>query len=289
MYDNDKEMWVDIQYRFDVVLDTGSGKPIVVLPGTTTPVNMSSFVLQKLRPNFTGYVYKDQVNTLFDGGNKEGNSGINLLVADKDIYENHKDLYQQYPFKYQVWVPVASNGSFSTSLDSQKTYEAVAVSTPNRFYQFGTGVAITLGQDNTITMPKPNFNGVVKLFGGGSLPTVTNGGMNLQVTENGQTQWMYAPIESDGSFGMQLDDKATCIINQIWYQYDSNDKTVQDNIQLNKTVTVGTNTDSMVLKPNLKAEVDLGIMQLFSSDQLDGGITVRPVYHPHISGMTQIN
>jgi len=287
--------WFEVRKRFDVKLI--EGKYVVVKPMAdpeetpvpwTMPVNIG-----RTPPNFSGYLYKSA--TITDGtpvtesivlyeistDEQQHNQMINMQLRETGI---DKELLDFNPWMYEIWVQVNADGSFAQSLDATKTYEVVGVGTPRRYYEFATGIAITLGPDvvNYVVPPKPNFNGVVKDFGGVAISNLRHGRVELEIQQEDFNEWLGTDIDDSGAFGMALEAGKTYTIREVWYETEEgtgeNKVWSHHRITLNRRITVGTNSSDLVLAPNLKVAIQGAVSEAPDENQNHFGASIIPVY-----------
>jgi hypothetical protein len=278
------DVWFEIAFRFDVVLS--GGKYILVYPeghaseGEAIPMPMK---IGRPTPNFSGYLFKrvamdgedvDIENSTpyagYDGSQEwhqeamdRGESGVWLQVRETlESAGVEEEFYNNERWRYERWVEVEEDGSFGSVLDASKDYEAFAVQTPRRWYNFAEPFPVTVeeGYTNYIYPPAANFSGTVLTFDGTFEEAGINvewGGIGLEKTDG--TGWEWVEMDPDGSFGRNLEVGAKYRINDINYEIRTdgvdewgNPNRQHFNFRINKTVTIGENSLNITLRPNFK-------------------------------------
>jgi len=252
--------WREIKKQFFVVKNS-SGKLEVKLTQLGLPVDILEVSIPK--NNFSGYLYKTydsqtQQGTLFTVmDNGTGWTDISLVLKQKDV---DPTLYNSQPWLYQKWVNVKADGSFSMMLDPNYDYiltEAYVTGSRYEINQLITKEQLATPDFNFIIVPpKPNVSGTVKDFE--DVAVTNKGWINLASADN--TKWEWTEIAPDGTFGKNLEIGQTYIIKEVTILGPNGDWSTSQRYQLDKSITVGTNSENIVIKPNVKGILNLGTL-----------------------------
>lgn len=261
-YGDMETSWFEINKSVEVI-DDGTGKLLVVEPGTTTPVTMP-MTITKAQPNFTGHLYK---------------TGTTPYLATVDPLEYYVAMvvqqtgvdpilleYEPWNYEYRIDVKQGDDiydpGYFEANLDPSNSYQVVGVETSRGWFEFSTPVPIVLSSDSssTITAPTPNVNGVIAEFDGTPITGINYGHVEFEKADG--SQWMGADIDETGNFGIALESGADYVIREYWYDTETTPGVFTNHyVRLDRKITVGTNSDQMTLGPNfminLSASADL--------------------------------
>lgn len=254
-----EEDWFDIEFDFKVVYENGK----YIVKTIDDQVATMPIALTKVEPNFKGYLYKKDTTPY-----KEDGSWVYLNLKEANVPE---ETYNNYPWLFETWVEVDSTGYFEERLDPTKEYEAIAVSTEDYYYRFAKPVIITLGEaENIITPPAYSLNGEVMDYYD---VLAIDGDLKLVDQVLGNELWVR--IDRDGTFGKNLTNGQSYLIEHVNYRVDGEEYWTY--LKLDKEITVGTNSDSLLIQPNIKGKIDLGVIQI--SDDSHMGVSIRPIYH----------
>ncbi len=242
------EQWFEIGQRIEVI-DVG-GSLVVVEPGTQTPITMPMTVGPQ-PDNFFGNLYKTGTTPYLENVPPE-EYYVSMVLRETNID------YDQYLFdwEYLRHVDVDQDGSFSTQLDSSKTYEVIEVNTSRIPYHFSTPFAVTLSETtpNVIVAPVPNFNGKIAGFENTPITNIRYGRVELESQDG--TMWIGTDIDDTGNFGLELTDGEIFNIREYWYESeDAPNQFSHHYVRLNREVVIGTNSNQMILAPNFKIDL----------------------------------
>ncbi len=248
-YGDMETSWFEINKSVEVI-DDGSGKLLVVEPGTTTPVTMP-MTITKAQPNFTGHLYK---------------TGTTPYLASVDTTEFYVAMVVQQtgvdpilleyePWNYEYRINVNQAGYFEANLDPSNSYQVVGVETSRGWFEFSTPVAVVLSDAlSTITAPTPNVNGIIAEFDGTPITGINYG--RVEVEKSDGTEWMGADIDETGSFGIALENGADYVIREYWYDTETTPGVFTNHyVRLDRKITVGSNSDQMTLGPNFMIDL----------------------------------
>lgn len=249
------QQWFEIGKAIEVKLI--NSKLVVVEPGTTTPISMP-IELGPQPANFFGDLYKTGTTPYLSSVDPE-EYYVAMLLRETGV---DPVAFEFEPWKYERRVEVAQDGSFSSKLDSSKSWEVYAVETSRGWFEYSTPVTVTVSESvaNTITAPVPNFNGQIAGFENAEILNLRHGRVELENIDG--TQWIGADIDGTGFFGKQLEDGSVWFIREYFYEQEDPSKPDTDptkwshtHVRLDKKITVGTNSDGITLAPNFKIDL----------------------------------
>ncbi len=274
IWNPNNDSWEEMNFKFDVV-DSGT---------------LTDIVIQKQSDNVKGYVFKKYDNETkigdpFDGKSdyygdiKEDHNNVWLVLREYGIDDED---FNNSPWLYEKWINVKEDGSFSILLDETKVYEAFAVSTPKKYIELNqNGEAPTLiypsdteqSLNLIITPPVPNLGGKLLDFDGNPIP---NAFINIEKSD--YTQWLNTETDEEGYFGINLKNGEEYIIRDINYYTGDNqnyDYSKENRITFNKSIVVSEGLNDIILRPNVKGNLNIGSLDITSNDYI--GIGIRKV------------
>lgn len=275
IWNNNTQEWQEVNFTFEVI----EGETITDL------------VVQKPQDNVAGYVFKKydaesgegipfDGGTYYAGNEEEDFNHVWLVLREANVSDEE---FNEAPWLYEKWIHVEADGSFSEYLDKGKSYEAFAVSTPSQYVELNPNgeneVIINPPElDLVIVPPVPNFGGQLLDFEGNPIP---NAFINLEKAD--YTEWFGTETDEDGYFGLSLKTGEEYIIRDVSYRLEDGqdptqgyyDYSKERRINFNKHIVIGDSTADLILKPNLKGNLDIGDIEIEGYDYV--GISIRKI------------
>lgn len=285
IWNPNEQIWQEVNIKFYIVNEDGN----LELRLTPNGEAVTNLIIQKPQDNVKGYVFKKidaQTNEgiPFDGraqyaGEDDDFNQVWLVLREYGISDEE---FKEAPWQYEKWIHVKEDGSFSVFLDEAKIYEAFAISTPRKYIELNPDRNNPIlieppALDLIIIPPKPNFSGQVLDFDGNPIPNAF-----ISIEKADYTQWFGTETDEEGYFGFSLKD-GEYIIRDISYRIDDGldkeeyyyDYSKERRITFNKKIVINDLTDNIVLRPNVKGNLNIGDISITNNDYV--GIGIRKI------------
>lgn len=242
----DFDSYMEINYTFEVITQNSK---YVVVDSEGTPIDMP-IELGERTNNFRGKLYKSGTTPFATEGH------ISMTVLKRGVDERI----------FSEWIPVETDGSFSTYLTPGSEYYIANVYTDYSGYDFENGIDIELMEADQIIRPSYNFTGTVTDYEGNK---AIGGGLNLV---NAADEWDHVRISSDGTFSKEYEPGAKYTIQDVWFETEGNQEGYW--MRINQKITIGENTTGLSIGPNTKGTITFGDTETLT----DVGIRISPIF-----------